>query len=395
MFIKFYVSKLIRYYKLHGFFMTIRHIFVKIFVGIWVMARWRNPIREMAIKGIQRRRLLKHYSPTARSLVVFLTPGYNWVNGGILSIDSIYDETCKLKQIHGAEVVMCTVPGEYLLLKYTKFQNQNNLYSFSEVLSFFPNLDRLLIHIPELYVNKFMENDSIVDCLQQKKVKHLYINILLQNIDLAPSRESVEKLKILGIVTCTTAHEAYSTPETEDKLGCRLHKLSTKGNNGTYLKKGYLEKENLMVISPDFNELKSTVLEIIAKEFPQLRLQIIKNLTYEEYKRVISKAKWAITFGEGLDGYFTNTIFSGGISFAVYNNRFFTEDFKTLRTVYQDYDTQIENICTDMRALDNESSYTEYQRKQYEVCAKHYDYNKYVNNVVSFYLKYYPKANGV
>ena len=58
-----------------------------------------------------------------------------------------------------------------------------------------------------------------------------------------------------------------------------------------------------MIVSPDFHTKKAEILRLIAGHFPQLQIQIIKNLTYEEYKKVISRAKWAITFG-GLDGYF-------------------------------------------------------------------------------------------
>ena len=393
MFITLYVSRLIRYYKLHGFLMTIGHIFAKILVGIWVMARWRNPIREMAIKGIQRKRLVKHYSPTARNLIIFLTSGFNHVNGGILSINSIYNETCKLKRIHGADTVMCTMPGQYLLLKYTKFKNRNYLYSFSEVLSYFRTLDRLLIHIPELYVDGLAENNFLARCLRQNKIGHLYINILLQNIEKAPFRDSVERLQKMAMVTATTAHDAYTTPEIEEKVGCRLHKLSAFGGPDKYINKKYHEKESLMIVSSDAHELKSKCLKVIAKQFPKLRLQIINNIKFEEYKILTSKAKWAITFGEGLDGYFINTIFSGGIGFAVYNNRFFTEDYKTLRTVYPDYDTLINNICSDMLDLDNEESYTQYQREQFEMCAKYWDDDVYVNNVVSFYSKYYSLEN--
>jgi hypothetical protein len=50
-------------------------------------------------------------------------------------------------------------------------------------------------------------------------------------------------------------------------------------------------------------------------------------------KRCVSPAKWSLTFGEGLDGYFAATIFSGGNSLAVFNERFFTPAFATMQTV--------------------------------------------------------------
>lgn len=379
--LKNYFIRFIDYYKNDGLVKTIGRILN--------YARWRNPIRVKIVKAIQRERLMKHYCPTAQRLIIFLAPAHDWVNGGILSINSIYDETCKLKQIHRAEVVMCTIPGGNLLLKYTKFRNQNFLYCFSDVLSYFQNCKELLIHIPESYAENFAEDYLTEERRQQKKLKCLHINILLQNIDLIPSREALKKLEVLGKVTCTTAHEAYSGHETEERIGCRIHKLSVWASPEQYLKRGYSEKNDLMVISHDQHELKSEVLGVIARRFPKLRLQVIRNISYEEYKTVISKAKWAITFGEGLDGYFIEPIFSGCIAFAVYNDRFFTEDFKTLETVYPNYETLIQNICSDLIELDNESSYTQYQSKQFELCAKYYDYNVYVDNVALFYSKYY------
>jgi hypothetical protein len=128
---------------------------------------------------------------------------------------------------------------------------------------------------------------------------------------------------------------------------------------------------------------------MIARQLPQLRIQIVQNLRYEEFKKVAAQSKWALTFGEGLDGYFVETIFSGGVSFAVYNSRFFTEDFKPLRTVYDSYETLYKRICADIKELDNEMAYTDYQNKQYELCCKYYKYEEYINNLELFYKGQY------
>ena len=55
----------------------------------------------------------------------------------------------------------------------------------------------------------------------------------------------------------------------------------------------------------------------------------------------------------------------------------------------------MKKICGDMRALDNEDHYTEYQREQYKSCATYYNYNEYQNNVSSFYLKYFSWAGPI
>src|SRR5665647_2900611 len=88
----------------------------------------RNPIKIIKVRREQDNLLTKNFSPNTKKLIVFLTPGYDIANGGIISISSIYEETIKLKHIHEAEVIICTIPGDPLLLKYTKFNNQNCIY---------------------------------------------------------------------------------------------------------------------------------------------------------------------------------------------------------------------------------------------------------------------------
>jgi len=87
---------------------------------------------------------------------------------------------------------------------------------------------------------------------------------------------------------------------------------------------------------------------------------VIKNLSYKEYKRTIGRAKWAVTFGEGLDGYFVETIFSGGISFAVYNDHFFPDEFKQLPTVFESYQEMELALPTMLEQLDDEPIYSNF-----------------------------------
>jgi hypothetical protein len=221
------------------------------------------------------------------------------------------------------------------------------------------------------------------------KIRNTHFNILLQSIEHVPAEKYVNILKKMGKVTCTTAHEKYSTLEIREKLGVPLHKLSTFVSPEKYAKTEYSMKENLMIVSPDVHPEKTGILRMIAERFPQIRIQLIKNMTYEEYKRVISRAKWALTFGEGLDGYFVETAFSGGISFSVYNPRFFTEDFRSLRTVYDNYDVLKERICNDIKYLDDKTVYAAYQKEQHELCHRYYRYEEYIKNIELFYREKY------
>lgn len=351
--------------------------------------RKRNPIKEFRVRLSQNKLIRENYTPDTRKLIVFLTLGRDIVNGGILSISSICEESTKLKHLHEAEVIMCTIPGEPSLLKYTKFNNKNYIYRFSQVLSYFSDLQTLMIHIPEHFVGQFLGNLSERDFSRLEKIKEVHFNIMLQNIDLLSPPRCIEELKRLGKVTGTTAHKRYSTLEMRNKLGFPLHKLSVFISPERYNKKEFNEKENLMIVSHDKHPQKSEILNLIARQFPKLRIQVIQNLSYEEFKKVISRAKWALTFGEGLDGYFIETIFSGGVSFAVYNSRFFTEDFKALRTVYDSYETLSKRVYADINELDNKMAYTDYQNKQYELCCRYYKYEEYVKNLELFYKGQY------
>lgn len=341
--------------------------------------------QEYVTRTLQFLLLMKRYPRACERLIVYLTPGYDKVNGGILAISSMYADTVKLKRMHGAEVTLCTMPGDPPLLRYSKFKNDNFMYTFSQVLSYFRNVRSMLIHVPTVYVDQFLTECSPNDQSRLKRVRDLHVNILIMNIRNLASEKSITRLMQLGKVTCTTAHERYSTPELGRRLGIPLYKISNFANPDLWHRKAYAEKESLMVVSPDEHPRKGEILCTIADGCPQTKIVLIHDMKYEKYKEVIGRAKWSLTFGEGLDGYFVENIFSGGISFSVYNEDFFTEDFRNLRTVYPGYDFMARSICGDIKFLDNEENYMNYQAEQYELCRKHYDYQGYVRNLQTFY----------
>jgi hypothetical protein len=354
-----------------------------------VRAIKRNPIRQFRIESQQKKLLRENHSPDSKKLIMFVTTSVDMVNGGILAICGHYEETAKIKENHGSEVVLSTAPGKKLLLKYTKCGNDDYILGFSGVLSYFHALEDIMIHIPEYMSDSFVKDMSKKDLSLLKKIGNVHINIMLQNIEGLKHVRAIKGMERLGKVTCTTAHERYSTLELRNEIGVPLHLLSVRGDPKSYKRRRYLEKDDLMIISPDEHPLKSQVLKRIGEQLPHIKLKIIANLTYEEYKGVIEKAKWALTFGEGMDGYFTETIFSGGISFSVFNSDYFTEEFRSLRTVYDSYDSLARQICSDIRVLDEKSVYAEYQEYQYALCSKYYTSAKYLKNLELFYAGMY------
>lgn len=339
------------------------------------------------IREVQGDLLKKNYDPNSERLIIFLTPGYDEVNGGIMSISSIYEETEKLKKIHGSESLLCTLPKDPLLLKYTRFKNENHIYEFSKVLSHFQSLKSIMIHIPEYACGQFLDNLSKEDLKIIDKIEDLHINIMIQNIEMAlDCLNDIKRLsKRFTKITGTIAHEKYSNKEMREKFGFPLHKLSTYVSPEQYNRKSYNKKENIMIVSPDKHPFKDKILKMINKTFPQIKIQIINGLKYDEYKELISQAKWALTFGEGLDGYFIEPIFSGSVSFSVYNSKFFTEDFKDLKTVYSSYDELMKQIPSDLNSLNNEKNYDNYQKEEYKICTSYYNYEGYIKNLELFY----------
>jgi hypothetical protein len=204
-----------------------------------------------------------------------------------------------------------------------------------------------------------------------------------------PGSGDIDVLKALaGRVTITTAHQKYCSAEYRQQFGLPIHKLSVWISPEQYQFRKWADKEDLLVVSPDQHPMKEEVLELLGR-LPGLTVRIIQNLTYTEYKDLISRAKWSLTFGEGLDGYFIEPIFSGAIGFAVFNEQFFTPDFGELATVYSSYQQLIGKIGRDIRDMDNEPAFAAYQQQEYALCAKYYSYEQYRSNIQAFYKEKY------
>jgi hypothetical protein len=318
-----------------------------------------------------------------KRLIVFLTPGHDNPAGGVMSIAAIYRESQALQNLHGSRVVMCTVPGEPPILKYTWFKNDNYVLDFEALLNRCGPLDYLVVHIPEYAVK------HVADWLSShwsilKDVKELHLNVLVQNIDIGQEQD-LTILKPFGKVTCTTAHEAYSNAATREAFGVTLHRLSCCNGAELYRPLRYADKQPLLMVSPDPHPLRERVLLLIEKALPELTIQVIQNLKWEDYYEVARQAKWSLTFGEGLDGYFTDLVFSGGVAFAVFNARFFTPPFAKLETVYPSWDVLLEKITTDLRRLDEPVAYERCSHQAWELLNELYSTARFRENLRAFY----------
>lgn len=354
-------------------------------------------LREPKIKKIQNEKI-KQFDASSGKLILFLIEGADYstgvdkISGGIISIVSLCEESRKLQSIHGAEVLLCTFPKQHLLAKHIRFKNELDVFRFDQLEPYFKQASEIVIHLPEYLCGYFVTLMEEGKLNWLKKMRQLQINVLNQNVRLMPSPLEVSRLKEYNsFVTVTTAHQQYCTPEFQKLLQVPLHKFSVWISPEKYSFRPYKEKKNLIVVSPDDCPEKNSILERLST-IPGLEVLVIRNLTYEQYKEKISLAKWTLTFGEGLDGYFIEPIFSGAIGFAVYNEDFFTSDFGILPTLYKSFDTMFEKIVEDIYELDDSMNFAKYQKEQFSLCAKYYSRQEYLENIAAFYRNHYTYA---
>ena len=355
-------------------------------------AEWKKQWREFFIKRSQNKLIYQNFNKDTQTLIVFLTVGANYdsgkpdISGGMISIISLAEETQKLFQTKTTEVVCCTKNKDHLLLNFSNFENKTTIFRFSQLKNTFKNSKKIIIHIPELMVANFFEQITIKDKKWLEKHQDIHFNILNQNIKLMPEKSVIKELKsVANKVTITTAHQQYCTQEMSNYYEVPIHKFSVWISPEKYEFKKWEEKENIIAFSPDSYTNKEKIEIELKNRFPEYSLVTITNLTYSDYKKLILKSKFVITFGEGLDAYFIEPIFSGSISFAVYNEQFFTPDYLKLENIFRSYEDLETNLLDKIEHFDSALNYRSVNEIAYNLCASHYSYSVYKKNIGLFY----------
>jgi len=353
----------------------------------------------------ERKKLIAKYKK-AEKLIIMLVPDGDIINGGVLSLVSIHKEFTRLKNIHGCEVLAATnnYDCETYFLNFTNFKNQMEVFDLKTIFDEVPNIKELHFHLPELFIDGFLNDFENKWSLNHKEVflnaDKVSMNILNQNIVLMPEVSSIQKLKnIFGDdITMTMAHKQYANQEVKDKYDIPVHYLSSWFNPVPYDVKEFKNKKNLILFSPDelsrtniqTKNSKQDLINGIQKKFPDFEIKIIKKLKYDDYKALVSDAKFMITLGEGLDGYYTENVMCGGVSFAVYNTDFFTPEYDNLQTVYKNIDQLFERINIDIQDFNtNPDAFKAYNAVQKEIIEREYSYEKYQKRVEDFILGNY------
>ena len=271
------------------------------------------------------------------------------------------------------------------------------IYTFKEIEEYFDSLTFVEIHIPDVMIAAFTkENKKMKPFFRWiEKINKSKINFLNQNDLLMPSIDKINSVKqLFSNCTMTMAHKKYTTIEKRNEYDVPLHHFNAWLSPTPYNKTTFEQKENLIIYSPDKIQWipnactlkKEAILGNIKTNFPHYKVVEIKDMPYDVYKDYASRAKFVITFGEGLDGYLIETILSGGIAFAVYNEIFFTKDFESLPSLYASFDEMNEKIADDIKKYDEIENFNIYQGELYEIIGKLYRFEMLENNIKQYYL---------
>ena len=237
----------------------------------------RRFVREIGLRKSQDALIKEQYDPHGANLVVYIVDGADWItgreklSGGLMAIASDYLETKKLPEMASFQVIMVMLDSLPLLLRHNEFENDITVFRFSQVFSFFKNLQHLIIHVPELLVPVFPGELRKVGRKRLEAIPKLHINILNQNIQKMPGPEAVDAVrKFPGDVTMTTAHSRYCTQEMARKYRLDTHHLSNFCGPELYRRRSLRGKSNLLVASNDEHPMRATILDELQKKLPAL-----------------------------------------------------------------------------------------------------------------------------
>lgn len=327
---------------------------------------------------------------SSKKVIVFFVPGKAKTGGGVMSVYSLCETSRNI--VRDAYCCLSTFPNGNTYLINDKFYNNEKVLRFDLIRKKAKNVKELIIHIPEYYADDLYDNLTKKDIEFLKSIDHLQINIMNQNIEIMPKPEKIKDLyKLTDDITQTIAHDRYATQEVCDKWQIPTHLFSVNIDLSRYKTYTFDEKDKIIALSPDRNEYKKDIEKKLIKEFPDWQVMTIENLSFAQYMDVIGRSYFTITFGEGMDGYFNQPLYVGGLGIAVYNDSFFPDStWKDLKNVYSSYEEMSEKLCDDLKELSsNKDLYWQTCQNQLDLLNKIYVESGYKSNIERFYKREY------
>jgi len=295
-------------------------------------------------------------------LVIFFIPENRGVTGGTLQIFSLYRMTKDFLKGTGGDALICWLPDEgWDIHKFEGFENDVIIFPLEMVLNACHPGCEIMFHVPEYAAERFCESVGWGRLKLLRERRLLKINILNQNIEVMPGRNFIDRLKVVfPDLCCTVGNPAWETDEEKCRLNIPIHTIPTWYYPDDAPRQPYESKKDILIVSPDLNSYRELVLDAIRRSLPDLDIRVVYGLKYERYLELERTAKWSLTFGEGLDGYFYGPVLRGGVAFAVRNGTFNLPGLEDLRTVYPSYEMMAEKIVEDICTLDTKDAYERY-----------------------------------
>ena len=285
------------------------------------------------------------------TLLLFFNVARDTIGGGMITINNFVTSTEAIfSECSKTGVVMSGVPLSNKIVDYTYFKAAKLAVEF-RILQRNTDPSNVILFIPEVFFKGFCHELTDEDYLWLHSRTHLKLVLMNQNDDLMPSPAMFKKgiQTLTTDVVITTAHTRYCTQELARRYGVNVKQLTPPLPFFDNLnRKKFSTRKKIIILSPDeiigakYN--REYVINCLQEYFPEFKFITIIDMSYHDYIELVYSAMFSITFGEGLDGYFMESIRSGGISFAVYNDTFFPEDFKSVRTVSSDWPSLIELV---------------------------------------------------
>ena len=340
-------------------------------------SRYLRQIISLPHTYCQQNYAISSINKTAKTLIIYLIPPVKTVNGGIKSIFNMHAVTNNLLRSDDCEVLLITLPSIITYAKNNLFKNTSPVFRLSQITAF-TNIDKLIIHIPEYALVKFASSLNEKYKLYLSSIPNVQINIMNQNSLLCPTPETCNVLRnITSNITQTTAFARDTTQERATLYNMPVHRFGVASDMSQYHVKTYAEKKNIIVLSPDLcpfmgekgPSMVEKIRNILSEQLPEYQQVVVSNMKYADYLTLISDAKYAITFGEGYDGYFSQPHYSGSISFTVYNDMFFPHTgWNKFANVFSSYEEMANKIVDVIHHYDAHRN--EYAALNDSICAE-------------------------
>ena len=290
-----------------------------------------------------------------------------------------------MESVHESAVMLCTIPSETPLSRLTAFPSELDVFRLEQVFGYFPSLRVLTLHVPEYAAAWLFSRLDRQRLRALVTIERVHVNVMNQNIDFMPPPNMLDDLRsISSVMTMTTAHAQYCTEDLGKRYRMSLHHLAVPIGPDQYRSPSHAEKESLVIFSPDDRDKNREVKRVLEDTIAGLESVEVRGLAYREYRRLLERARWTFTFGEGLDYYFVESVFSGGIAFAVFNDRFFTPEFASLETVYPSFEDLLANIAADVERLSEPAAFDACRRSQLAILGGLFSVERFRANLERF-----------